>query len=523
MAGRWIPVLLALLLVGCEKVADDPGTDAGRRIYRDGILPSGDPLTALVAGDVPVLGTQFSCQSCHGRSGMGSAEGAYIVPPVAAQFLFVESPQPKRPAYDAESLARVLSDGVTPGGRTLSADLMPHYRLSREDVDALAAYLATLSAGNSPGVGDEQIRFATVITDEVDPVEREAVLAVLNTFAVEINRQTRLESERWDRGFTPESKLPTVFREWVIDEWKLEGNSESWREQLESHYEAAPPFAMLSGLSTGNWGPIARFCERQELPCLFPGTDLPEADKGDFYTLYFSRGLSLEADLIAQHLGESPVTSVIQVYCESAHMLATTRLHESMKKRDVAVDEINFDCKDAPPVDELTSRLAANPESAVVLWLRREQIDAVKTALSAHRIYVSSTLLNGDVADASLFGAAPVFMAHPYVLPSKRDPAMERFKLWAKSRRVELVAPRLQAEAFFACLALNDSVKHMGRYFVRDYVLDMLDHAQSLSTYLPIHSRPTIGPGQRFLTKGGFVLPIVDGHADEQGADWISP
>ncbi|MFT6791330.1 MAG: hypothetical protein ACJA04_000532 [Cellvibrionaceae bacterium] len=178
---------------------------------------------------------------------------------------------------------------------------------------SLATYLATLSAANSPGVDAKVIRFATVITEGVGPGEREAVLAVLNHFVAEKNRQTRLESQRFDRGSTPASRLPTVYREWVLEEWTLTGPGEDWGEQLESLYQRAPVFAILSGLGKGSWRPISHFCKRHQIPCLFPSTNLPDATEGDFYTLYFSRGLGLEADLIASHLRAQPVPAVIKV------------------------------------------------------------------------------------------------------------------------------------------------------------------------------------------------------------------
>ncbi len=236
MPGRFHYSAAALLLLASFIVNPAIASDAddGRRIYRDGTLPSGEALTAIVAGDVPVLGTQFSCQSCHGQSGMGAAEGTYIVPPIAGQFLFAESPQPARPAYDNDSLATLLREGITPGGRQLDDVLMPRYRLADEEVAALGTFLKGLSSEWSPGVDDTHIRFATVITDDVSDAEREAVLAVLNTFVEEKNRNTRLESERWDRGSTPASRLPTVHRDWVLEVWELTGAADTWGAQLET-------------------------------------------------------------------------------------------------------------------------------------------------------------------------------------------------------------------------------------------------------------------------------------------------
>jgi len=490
-------------------------------MYRDGLLPSGQPLTAVVAGDVEILGTQFSCESCHGRSGMGATEGSYIVPPIAGQFLFVESPQPPRPAYTNKSLAKLLREGVTPGGRDLG-ELMPRYKMSDDNIDALSDYLRTLSAGNSPGVDDKAIHFATVITEDVNPDERAAVAKVVRRFAEDINRQTRNEAERWDRGYTPESKLHTVFREWVIDEWTLAGPEQSWRDQLETYYAEQPVFAMVSGRSEIGWGPVGRFCERHEIACLLPSVDLPEQEEGEFYTLHFSRGLELEAGLIAEHIGEAGIERVVQFYCDTAPSKAAAYLRRRLEAASIAIEDIVFDCRDGLPLDALPAGSRANT-TAVVLWTDRDSLESFDVPKPASSIYVSSTLLDAEVPESLSTAQGKVFMAHPYLLPGKADPAMSRFAAWAKTRGVEITHPRLQAEAFFACLVLNDAVKHIGRFFVRDFALDMLDHAPGLMAYLPYHPRPTVGPQQRFLTKGGYVLPIVDGSPQVAEAEWILP
>ena len=502
--------------------ADTPDPAAGRLIYRQGILPSGEPLTAIVAGDVPLLGTQFSCRNCHGLSGMGTIEGSYIVPPIAGRFLYAASTQSGRPAYDNESLARALRDGVDPTGRALDP-LMPRFVLADDEVADLAAYLQGLSSGTSPGVDDKVIRFATVVTDDVDPEVRDAVLAVLKTFVDEKGRQTRLESERWNRGTTPESKLPTLYREWVLDVWTLTGPSEGWREQLEQRYRDTPVFAMLGGLSAGSWGPIGRFCEHHEIPCLFPATDLPDAEEGDLYTLYFSRGLDLEADLIMSHLAAHPLAGVIQIYCAEAPTRAADKLRTALLQKGVTVEDLGFACEESLPEDELAARIAATPGAAIILWLRRDQLGGLDQALPAARIYLSSTLLERNLDGSLLSAPGPVFVAHPFRLPGESDSALRRFTVWARTRGIKIRYPRLQAEAFFACFAANDALNHVRRYLLRDYALDSLDHAQGLAVYVPIHPRPTLGPRQRFLTKGGYVLPIVDGHPVTKDAAWILP
>jgi len=42
----------------------------------------------------------------------------------------------------------------------------------------------------------------------------------------------------------------------------------------------------------GNWSPVHRFCERAKVPCLFPNVQLPVVAEGDFYPIYFSRGVA---------------------------------------------------------------------------------------------------------------------------------------------------------------------------------------------------------------------------------------
>ena len=497
-------------------------TSIGRKIYRDGLLPDGKPLTAIVAGDVAVLGTQFSCENCHGRSGMGAAEGDIIVPPIAGSILYTPRPQPSRPAYTYKTLVHALREGIDPKGRKLDS-LMPHFKLSDKEIKALATYLQGLSSETSPGVDANAIHFATVVSDTEDKKVRDAVLNVLQTFVNVKNRQTRLESQRPDRGYSPASRLRPVFRKWVLDVWTVKGPSDTWRAQLEKYYKRSPAFVLLGGLVPGSWKPMGQFCEAHEIPCLFPSTNLPYIKKDEFYSVHFSQGLFLEAKMIAKHIQSQHFKSVVQVHCGNIAKSAVDALSEELKLYNISEQDMSFECQESAPVTKLAKQVAASPGAAIVLWLGKNHVAQLGKVLPTARAYMSSTLLKTEQAIKLPSLPISTYLVHPYKLPGKMDSAYIRFKVWAMRQKIAIQFPRQQSEAFFACLVANDAVSHLGRFLVRDYVLDMLDHSQPMTGYLPFYPKPTIGPGQRFLTKGGYIVTALNGKLATRDAVWITP
>ncbi len=84
--------------------------------------------------------------------------------------------------------------------------------------------------------------------------------------------------------------------------WVLKGPAETWRVQLEEYNRKEPVFALLGGITNGDWKPIHQFCEDNRIPCLFPNTDFPVISDKDWYTLYLSKGYYQEGEGAARYL-----------------------------------------------------------------------------------------------------------------------------------------------------------------------------------------------------------------------------
>lgn len=340
----------------------------GRRIYRDGLLPSGGRLRAAVAGGGADLeNARLACASCHRPSGYGGVEAGSLVPPIAAPALFAGRQAPaadllgklyrdelapaswtrlrsaaaaERPAYTDQTLADAVRRGTDPRGRVLDP-LMPRYALDGAAMADLAAYLRTLSAAPAPGVDAATIHFAIVVAGDVEPERRRAMLDVARAFFRTKNDDTRRQLSRppFSPGYRDE--LRQHWRQWALHVWELHGPQATWGAQLERAYAAQPVFALLSGIGAGaaDWRPVHELCERREVPCLFPNTDLPVVAPPGAWTIYLSAGLALEGRALARHLAEASaagkglerVERVVQVYrAGAAGRTAAAALREAV-------------------------------------------------------------------------------------------------------------------------------------------------------------------------------------------------
>ncbi len=121
------------------------------------------------------------CAGCHGYDGRGKPEGGVKPADISGDSL--RSPSDgaltngrKRPAYDEATLTRAVAMGIDAGRNTLDAT-MPRYRMSREDMRDLLAYLQLLGDERDPGLTDEAITIGVVGSAAREPLEKLAARA----------------------------------------------------------------------------------------------------------------------------------------------------------------------------------------------------------------------------------------------------------------------------------------------------------------------------------------------------------
>jgi len=499
-------------------------------------------MTATMMGDIPVTGEQLICGTCHRRSGLGSSEGQEVVPAITGELLYKPLrlptskpplPPEQRPAYTDASLKAAIRNGVGANGEPLGA-FMPRYSMQDNDLEILLDYIKSLPTYTAPGVTDEEIHFATIVTDGVSPAGRKAMEDVLHTFFAQKNVETRNESQRAEHAPWHKEWMFKPYRKWKLHVWELHGAQQGWESQLRAYYDEQPVFAVLNGLAEGSWAPIHDFCETERVPCLFPTTDLPVVDEADFYPLYLSKGMTLEAGAIDGHLNDGNAARlVVQVSRagDARSAAAAQALQSRFDGREARFEHVVLESGQQADDAFWQSVLDAADGNAIVLWLGAGDLESFWVVASAgktpQRVYLSTTLFNisdfNDIPDAL---REHLLFVHPYELPDRLNRRLARSTGWLRAKRIYAPDERgIQANAYFTMKMTGEGLKHIRGFFNREYFIERIEHMVDNAIYTSVYPRISLAPNQRFVSKGSYIAQLDNGDKARLQAvsGWLIP
>jgi cytochrome c553 len=512
--------------------------ELGRRIYMEGILPSGEPLKGLRTNSVGLEGAAAACETCHRRSGMGSLEGGIVVTPITGNYLFAtadnrpmalvdpHSPQNITRAHDPyteETLAKAIRNGVNVSGNPMSK-LMPQYPLNDVEIKAVSAYLRQLSTELSPGVGMDNLHFATIVTPGVDKKESAVMVDMI---IAGFNHRNASQQSYSGRMRSPIDLIPRILRNWELTVWELQGAPETWAAQLTENYRNDPVFAVISGISNTTWTPVHEFCQKEKVPCILPSISLPPKETAT-YPLYYSRGVALEADVLATHLRNQEKKApkrLIQVYRDDEiGRGATKTLTEALHDSSVKVESRVLRNLEPSSIKEVLKGVSS--KDAVVMWLPSADLSAInKTGpkkLPAIT-YVSGILAEDNYDFAVQAWKHQIRVIYPYELGDKRQKNVATLKEWLKTWQLPLVNEPFQSEVFFNVLLLTDITSQMLDNLYRDYLIERADDMLSLGSNVSVYPYLSLAREQGFASKGAYIARFAANAKLVADTEWIVP
>ncbi len=490
-------------------------SSVGRSIYTTGKPADGASVLATAQDDVPLPAAAVACANCHRRSGLGGSEGSVRVLPITATALFnPRTTAPIRPAYTDESLLRAIRSGVAADGRTLNR-LMPRYAIEDNDHGALTAYLHQLGAVSTPGVNAQTLQLATIIADDTPAATQAAIERVLTRYVTIKNGGSRHEAARAaaSRRHPFGERADRAFRTWALTIWRLRGTSDTWGPQLRQFERNQAPFVVLSGATGSDWQVVHDFCEERGIPCILPIADPPAYADQDFYSLYFTPGARLEARVTANHLARELPNGDASVTVLRRHDAPSDAAWQSFSAR---WRELGYaEPRQAIVTDDLGNLARAitpqNQPDALVVWLDSPSLMRVIASLGGSRplpnlVYTAESFTDLTKMRADFAVGTRIHHVYPYSLPNAKGTAFVRESIWLRGQGLGDLDVRVAGRVLFACHVVGEQLTGIGSNFSREYFMEGLEHMLDGTNMTTLIPRTTLGPQQRFLSRGAYVV-----------------
>jgi hypothetical protein len=191
------------------------------------------------------------------------------------------------------------------------------------------------------------------------------------------------------------------------------------------------------------------------------------------------------------------------------------------------VDELVLD--DAPDEAFWQQLMRRKAGQQWVLWLSPGDLRHAQVLVSAGSpvkgVYLSSSLNAGPRAGLAANGNGRVRLVYPQDVPAERAARLEVVRRWLRSNNVAPGDEKVQMNAYLAATVTGMLVTHSRDTYSREFLIERMEHRLGTSLELSIYPQLSLGPGQRYASKGSYVV-AVGGPDDRQLkplSDWIVP
>lgn len=474
----------------------------GKQIYLKGTDEARGEITAVLGSEgLEVPASTFACANCHGLRGEGTKEGGIQPPPIVWETLTRPHTSAltrrERSPYTEATLAQSIADGINPNRIPLHP-AMPRYRMTKDQLSDLVAYLKRLGKEADPGINDETIKIgaALPLSGALAQVGEDIKATLAASFAA-VNSQGGIYGRRF---------------ELVVEDSR--GEPRQTVEATRNLIEQSGVFALVGSFEPGDSRAVNELIMRSEVPLLGPVTLSPRLSIPPnpyvFYVLptFDDQARSLVDFVNSKSKGTTP-TRLGVIYADSdfdRDALAGVKAQAKIYSMEVVAEE-GYKAGRFSAADTLKA-LADKKIDYVFFFGDADSIKAFAEEMD--RVKMNASLLSSVVMvgrgafDLPPRVAAQTYLAYPAALPNQTDFA--EFISVMQQGKVALRSPAFQSVAFAATKIFYEAVKISGKQLDRASLITSLEQLHDFKTGVvpPV----TFGPNRRIGSTGSYIVGI---------------
>ena len=441
----------------------------GKQIYLTGNTPSGAAISAILGVDqIELPASAAPCGSCHGIDGRGRPEGGVIPSDITWSELskgygHEHAFDRRHPAFDDASLAVSIIGGTDPAGNTLDM-AMPRYRMERQDIDALVAYIKRIETDLDSGVTEDSITVGTLLPLSGPAASQgQAIQAVLAAFVGELNAGGGVNGRRVELEVIPlgSSPVETV-------------------KNVQGVMESSGLFALVASYVTHVESQLATVLTDAEIPIIGPITGTPTARTDRLKNAYYL------------YAGNSELIQSMRQFAASEG-----RSTVELPYLDTKFDAVKVAATISGSDDVFFLGTAAELQ---------ELVGALAQAQTWPRIFLPATAVTPELLNAPLEFDGRIFVAYPTQPSDVSANGRELFARLASNDELSTSHIASQISALAAARILVEAMRRAGHSLSRERLIAEIEGMNGYPTGLtpPI----SYGLNRRIGARGSHIVRL---------------
>jgi hypothetical protein len=175
---------------------------------------------------------------------------------------------------------------------------------------------------------------------------------------------------------------------------------------------------------------------------------------------------------------------------------------------------------------EFLQRLMEKDKPTVLLlWTDGSAVPALETlsapGMQPRRIYLSSSFLKHSLWTIPEAVRDIAYLAYPYRLPQEETAYADYARGLLRGKNTPSNDRRISTKMYSLVRLMTDTLTHMQRNYYRDHFLDVI--SMSGDRVYPNYVRLSFGPGQRYASKGCYIVQVTKGPRPElvKKSNWV--